>query len=66
MGIGRDQFFAPRLVIILPMGFCYPGIGTAGDLPPRKECAPQRWSLPSRAAFARSCRQIEPCRRSNA
>ena len=22
------------------MGFCYPGKGTSGDLPPRKECAP--------------------------
>ena len=23
------------------MGFCYPGKGKSGDLPPRKECAPQ-------------------------
>lgn len=22
------------------MGFCYPGNGKSGDLPPRKECAP--------------------------
>ena len=22
------------------MGFCYPGKGKSGDLPPRKECAP--------------------------
>jgi len=22
------------------MGFCYPGHGTSGDLPPRPECAP--------------------------
>lgn len=22
------------------MGFCYPGKGASGDLPPRKECAP--------------------------
>jgi uracil-DNA glycosylase len=22
------------------MGFCYPGAGTSGDLPPRPECAP--------------------------
>jgi uracil-DNA glycosylase len=22
------------------MGFCYPGKGTSGDLPPRPECAP--------------------------
>jgi len=24
---------------IVPMGFCYPGKGETGDLPPRKECA---------------------------
>ena len=24
----------------MPMGFCYPGKGHSGDLPPRKECAP--------------------------
>ncbi|MEL7119759.1 MAG: uracil-DNA glycosylase family protein, partial [Bacteroidota bacterium] len=28
-----------------PMGFCYPGKGKSGDLPPRKECAPQ-WHGP--------------------
>jgi uracil-DNA glycosylase len=27
-------------VAILPMGFCYPGTGKPGDLPPRPECAP--------------------------
>ena len=27
------------------MGFCYPGTGTSGDLPPRPECAPA-WRLP--------------------
>ncbi len=25
---------------IIPMGFCYPGKGKSGDLPPRPECAP--------------------------
>lgn len=25
----------------MPMGFCYPGKGSSGDLPPRPECAPQ-------------------------
>lgn len=40
MGITRDQFYDPMLVAILPMGFCYPGTGTSGDLPPRPECAP--------------------------
>ena len=29
----------------MPMGFCYPGKGKSGDLPPRKECAPQ-WHQP--------------------
>ena len=41
MGISREQFYDPRLVAILPMGFCYPGTGPSGDLPPRRECAPQ-------------------------
>jgi uracil-DNA glycosylase len=27
------------------MGFCYPGKGTSGDLPPRPECAPL-WHQP--------------------
>jgi uracil-DNA glycosylase len=29
----------------LPMGFCYPGKGSSGDLPPRTECAPA-WREP--------------------
>jgi uracil-DNA glycosylase len=41
MGISRDQFYDPQQVAILPMGFCYPGTGSSGDLPPRRECAPQ-------------------------
>jgi uracil-DNA glycosylase len=41
MGIERDVFYDPAIIAILPMGFCYPGTGTSGDLPPRKECAPQ-------------------------
>jgi len=24
----------------VPMGFCFPGTGKGGDLPPRQECAP--------------------------
>ena len=27
------------------MGFCYPGKGKSGDLPPRKECA-EKWHEP--------------------
>jgi uracil-DNA glycosylase len=40
MGVDRDTFYDPGKVAILPMGFCYPGTGTAGDRPPRPECAP--------------------------
>ncbi|MGH1403969.1 MAG: uracil-DNA glycosylase family protein [Alphaproteobacteria bacterium] len=39
MGIDKDTFYTPEKVSILPMGFCYPGTGKSGDLPPRKECA---------------------------
>jgi uracil-DNA glycosylase len=41
MGLSREEFYDPKLVAILPMGFCYPGTGGSGDLPPRKECAAQ-------------------------
>ena len=39
MGVSRDQFYDAKLVAILPMGVCYPGTGSSGDLPPRPECA---------------------------
>ena len=40
MGIDWEDFYNPQKIAILPMGFCYPGKGKSGDLPPRKECAP--------------------------
>jgi len=40
MGVNETIFYDPRLVAIVPMGFCYPGRGEGGDLPPRPECAP--------------------------
>lgn len=40
MGIDADTFYDPRRLAIVPMGFCYPGRGRGGDLPPRPECAP--------------------------
>ena len=40
MGITEDEFYNPDKIGIVPMGFCYPGKGKSGDLPPRKECAP--------------------------
>lgn len=40
MGVSAETFYNPRRVAILPMGFCFPGTGKSGDLPPRPECAP--------------------------
>ena len=40
LGITRECFYDAQHVAILPMGFCYPGTGKSGDLPPRPECAP--------------------------
>jgi uracil-DNA glycosylase len=38
--LSEDQFYDARRIAIVPMGFCYPGKGASGDLPPRAECAP--------------------------
>lgn len=40
MGIDSKQFYNKKQIAIVPMGFCYPGKGKTGDLPPRVECAP--------------------------
>lgn len=45
LGVDREQFYDPELFAIIPMGFCFPGTGSAGDLPPRPECAPA-WRAP--------------------
>jgi uracil-DNA glycosylase family 4 len=37
-----ELFYDESKVAIVPMGFCYPGKGKSGDLPPRPECA-QHW-----------------------
>lgn len=42
LGLSPQKFYDPRILAIVPMGFCYPGTGTSGDLPPRSECA-QTW-----------------------
>ena len=39
LGLDREDFYDASRVAILPMGFCYPGTGKSGDLPPRPECA---------------------------
>lgn len=40
LDVGVSLFYDPARVAILPMGFCYPGTGSSGDLAPRRECAP--------------------------
>lgn len=40
LGLSREEFYDPAKVAVVAMGFCYPGTGKSGDLPPRKECAP--------------------------
>lgn len=40
LNLESEQFYDESRIAIMPMGFCYPGKGKSGDLPPRKECAP--------------------------
>ncbi|SNS76312.1 Uracil-DNA glycosylase [Ekhidna lutea] len=40
LGIDEEVFYDESKVALVPMGFCYPGSGESGDLPPRAECAP--------------------------
>lgn len=40
LDISDEVFYDEKQIGILPMGFCYPGTGKSGDLPPRPECAP--------------------------
>jgi len=40
LAVDDASFYDPDKFALIPMGFCYPGKGSSGDLPPRKECAP--------------------------
>lgn len=40
LGIDKATFYNTKSIALVPMGFCYPGAGKTGDLPPRPECAP--------------------------
>ena len=40
LGVEKETFYDSSLFALMPMGFCYPGKGKSGDLPPRPECAP--------------------------
>lgn len=39
MGVDQDVFYDASRIAIIPMGYCYPGRGNNGDMPPRPECA---------------------------
>jgi uracil-DNA glycosylase len=40
LSVSKETFYNPRLISVLPMGFCFPGYKNRADAPPRKECAP--------------------------
>ena len=39
LGVTDEVFYDETKIALIPMGFCYPGKGSSGDLPPRPECA---------------------------
>ena len=39
MGIEIASFYDATQIAIIPMGYCYPGRGNGGDLPPRRDCS---------------------------
>jgi uracil-DNA glycosylase len=39
LGVDAQSFYDPADFALLPMGFCFPGSGAGGDLPPQPECA---------------------------
>jgi uracil-DNA glycosylase len=41
LGVDEATFYDAGKFALIPMGFCFPGTGAAGDLPPRPECARQ-------------------------
>ena len=41
LNVSKEEFYNENLFALIPMGFCYPGKGKGGDLPPRPECAPK-------------------------
>ncbi|HEY4935580.1 MAG TPA: uracil-DNA glycosylase family protein [Puia sp.] len=40
LNVDEATFYDPNYFSLVPVGFCYPGKGISGDLPPRPECAP--------------------------
>ncbi|MEQ8317323.1 MAG: uracil-DNA glycosylase family protein [Phycisphaerales bacterium] len=52
LGVDEKTFYDPKCIALVPMGFCFPGTGASGDLPPRPECAPA-WHAKLRASLKR-------------
>ncbi|MFC3194482.1 uracil-DNA glycosylase family protein [Marinicella sediminis] len=50
LGVDKACFYDPNWFAFMPMGFCYPGKGRSGDLPPMKRCAPT-WHETLRSAM---------------
>ena len=50
LNLSKTEFYDETKIAIVPTGFCYPGTGKGGDLPPRPECAP-KWHPPLLAAL---------------
>jgi uracil-DNA glycosylase len=48
LGVDKSRFYDEHWFAFMPMGFCYPGKGRSGDLPPMPRCAPQ-WHQTLRA-----------------
>jgi uracil-DNA glycosylase len=44
MELDESTFYNKKKIALIPMGFCFPGKGNGGDMPPRPECAPQ-WHI---------------------
>lgn len=40
LNVSKELFYDKAHFALIPMGFCFPGTGKSGDLPPRPECAP--------------------------
>lgn len=45
LNVSKETFYNKSYFALIPMGFCFPGTGKSGDLPPRPECAPL-WHKP--------------------
>ena len=39
LNVDTNTFYDPACFAMMSMGFCYPGKGASGDLPPRPECS---------------------------